>query len=80
MAHGHADRVLETIRRLEAETRELLSGLDSLDPEQAQWLHETGPGSESALSRGRLRLGLKAGPPCGERTAIAPGGAAVPPA
>jgi hypothetical protein len=77
MAYSHADRVLETIRRLEAETRELLSGLDSLDPEQAQWLQDTGPGSEPALSRGRLRLGLEAGPP--EPIAIAPGGAAVPP-
>jgi hypothetical protein len=40
MAYGHAERVLAAIRRLEDETRELLSGLDQLDPEQAQWLEE----------------------------------------
>jgi hypothetical protein len=38
MAYGHAERTLATIRQLEAETRELLLGLDQLDPEQAQWL------------------------------------------
>jgi len=43
MAYGHAERALATIRRLEAETRELLLGLDELDQEQAQWLAETAP-------------------------------------
>ncbi len=38
MAYGHAERTLAAIRRLEAETRELLLGLDQLDQEQAQWL------------------------------------------
>jgi len=41
MAYGHAERALDTIRQLEAETRELLLGLDRLDPEQAQWLADT---------------------------------------
>ena len=40
MAYGHAERTLAAIRRLEAETRELLSGLAQLDPEQSQWLRE----------------------------------------
>jgi hypothetical protein len=40
MAHGHAERVLAAIRRLEDETRQLLSGLPHLDPEQSQWLQE----------------------------------------
>ena len=37
MAYGHAERALATIRQLGAETRQLLLGLDELDPEQAQW-------------------------------------------
>jgi hypothetical protein len=41
MAYGHAERNLAAIRQLEAETRELLSGLPQLDPEQLQWLQET---------------------------------------
>ncbi len=46
MAYGHAERTLATIRLLEAETRELLSRQEHLDPEQAQWLREA---AESAL-------------------------------
>ncbi len=38
MAYGHAERVLEAIRRLEDETRDLLGGLGELDEEQAHWL------------------------------------------
>ena len=38
MAYGHAQRVLDAIGRLEDETRDLLSGLDHLDAEQAEWL------------------------------------------
>jgi hypothetical protein len=41
MAYGHAERNLAAIRQLEAETRELLSGLPQLDLEQLQWLQET---------------------------------------
>jgi hypothetical protein len=37
MAYGHAERILATIRRLEAETRELLARQEHLDPEQAEW-------------------------------------------
>ncbi len=40
MAYGHAERNLSLIRRLEAETMQLLDGLDELDPEQSAWLHE----------------------------------------
>jgi len=40
MAYGHAERTLATIRLLEAETRELLSRQEHLDPEQQQWLRE----------------------------------------
>jgi hypothetical protein len=40
MAYGHAERTLAAIRLLEAETRELLSGLAELDSEQARWLEE----------------------------------------
>jgi len=48
MAYGHAERTLATIRLLEAETRELLSRQDHLDPEQAQSLREA---AESASRR-----------------------------
>jgi hypothetical protein len=40
MAYGHAERNLAVIRQLEAETVQLLDGLDELDPEQSAWLHE----------------------------------------
>lgn len=42
MAYGHAERTLAAIRLLEAETRELLSRQDQLDPEEAQWLRDVG--------------------------------------
>jgi len=48
MSYGHAERNLAAIRLLEAETRELLNGLDQLDPERAQWLRD---GAESAPRR-----------------------------
>jgi hypothetical protein len=59
MAYGHAERTLAAIRLLEAETRELLSGLEHLDPEHAQWLHDAAesasrrlcPASAAALAR-----------------------------
>lgn len=41
MAYGHAERTLATIKRLEAETVDLLGGQDQLDAEQEQWLRET---------------------------------------
>jgi hypothetical protein len=40
MGYGHAERNLALIRRLEAETRELLGTLDQPDPEQSAWLQE----------------------------------------
>jgi hypothetical protein len=40
MAYGHAERNLDLIRQLEAETRALLASLDHPDPEQAAWLQE----------------------------------------
>ena len=41
MAYGHAERNLALIRQLEAETRQLLEGLDHPDPEQSAWLRES---------------------------------------
>ena len=40
MAYGHAERNLALLRRLEAETRELLESLDQPDPEQSAWLQQ----------------------------------------
>lgn len=45
MAYGHAERTLEAIRMLVAETRQLLSEEPDLDPEQEQWLNEEGGGA-----------------------------------
>jgi hypothetical protein len=52
MAYGHAERTLATIRRLEAETRELLSRQEYLDPAQRELLIQA---AESASRR--LRSG-----------------------
>ena len=52
MAYGHAERVVAAIMRLEAETAELLSGLDQLDPEQARWLEEVDRRGAPRRSRG----------------------------
>ncbi len=52
MAYGHAERNLCLIRQLEAETVQLLEGLDELDPEESAWLHEvTAPGKLAARQR-----------------------------
>jgi hypothetical protein len=40
MAYGHAERTLDTIRLLEAETAELLGAQPVLDTEQEEWLME----------------------------------------
>ena len=57
MAYGHAERTLATIRLLEAETRELLSRQEHLDPEQAEWLREAaGSASWRPCSGGAARL------------------------
>jgi len=48
MAYGHAERTLATIRLLEAETRDLLSRQEDLEPEQAEWLRQA---AESASRR-----------------------------
>ncbi len=52
MAYGHAERTLAAIRLLEAETRELLSRHEGLDPQEAEWLRKA---AESASRR--LRSG-----------------------
>jgi hypothetical protein len=52
MAYSHAERTLATIRLLEAETRELLSRQEHLDPVHAEWLSRA---AESASQR--LRSG-----------------------
>ena len=40
MAYGHAERNLALLRRLEAETQQLLENLNQPDPEQSAWLQE----------------------------------------
>jgi len=52
MAYGHAERTLATIRLLEAETRELLSRSEHLDPEQAQWLRQAADSASRRLRPG----------------------------
>jgi len=54
MAYGHAERTLAAIRLLEAETRELLSRREHLDPDHAQWLRE----AAEAASRRRRCAGV----------------------
>ncbi len=56
MPYGHAERTLATIRLLEAETRELLSRLEHLDPEQEQWLREAADSASLRLCPGTARL------------------------
>ena len=41
MAYGHAERNLAAIRRLEAETEELLSSLPQSGSGQSRWLQQT---------------------------------------
>ena len=40
MTYGHAERNLALLRRLEAETQQLLENLNQPDPEQSAWLQE----------------------------------------
>jgi hypothetical protein len=49
MAYGHAERTLATIRLLEAETTDLLSRQEHLDPEQADWLREAAEAASRRL-------------------------------
>jgi len=63
MAYGHAERNLAAIRQLEAETRELLSGLPQLDLEQLQWLQETAEARPEPACRLETGLALLAGQP-----------------
>jgi hypothetical protein len=58
MAYGHAERNLAAIRQLEAETRELLSGLAQLDPEQLQWLQETAEAGPEPAGRNQAVMVL----------------------
>jgi hypothetical protein len=61
MAYGHAERTLATIRQLEAETRELLLGLDQLDQQQAEWLAGLAPArSQRLTSANTQQAGLEA--------------------
>jgi len=53
MGYGHAERNLALIRRLEAETRDLLETLDQPDPEQSAWLQEITSPERQALHRRR---------------------------
>jgi hypothetical protein len=80
MAYGHAERNLSLIRQLEAETMQLLGGMDELDPEQSAWLHEvTGTGKlasgesrpPQAAAQGR---GCRARPECGQPASAEPCG------
>jgi len=50
MTYGRAERALAAIRRLEAETTELLSGLPQLDPEQSLWLKEVAARSQECAA------------------------------
>jgi hypothetical protein len=54
MAYGHAERTLATIRLLEAETRELLSRQEHLDPEQAEWLRDVAEPASWRLQSGSV--------------------------
>ena len=59
MAYGHAERNLALIRRLEAETRQLLAGMDQPDAEQPAWLQESGlvlPPPRTAAELSPVRL------------------------
>jgi hypothetical protein len=58
MAYGHAERNLAAIRKLEAETRQLLGTMTQLDQEQSAWLGEAaGPGDKGPdLPSGSARL------------------------
>jgi hypothetical protein len=68
MGYGHAERTLATIRLLEAETRELLSRQEHLDPEQAEWLRQAADSASRRLRSGRAP---------DVRTARQPGGCRV---
>jgi hypothetical protein len=67
MAYGHAERTLAAIRLLEAETRELLNGVDRLEPEHVRWLRDA---ADSASVRLQAR-GPSSGMPPKPRTARA---------
>lgn len=53
MGYGHAERNLALIRRIEAETRELLGTLDQPDPEQSAWLQEVTSAERQAVRQCR---------------------------
>ncbi len=65
MAYGHAERTLAAIRLLEAETRELLNGMEHLDAEQRQWLRDVADAASQRLYSG-------AGPLAGRRSVNIP--------
>jgi len=51
MAYGHAERTLDAIRLLQAETSVLLGAQPDLDEEQEQWLWEEGEPTDSGVTR-----------------------------
>lgn len=51
MAYGHAERNLDLIRGLEAETRQLLRELGRLDAEQQAWLEAADGGTTGMPGR-----------------------------
>jgi hypothetical protein len=53
MAYGHAERTLAAIRKLDAETTQLLGTMTQLDLEQSAWLKETA--SPGECQPGRVR-------------------------
>jgi hypothetical protein len=58
MTYGHAERALDAIRQLEAETTELLGARPDLDPEQELWLREeAGPGCRALRGAGTAASG-----------------------
>jgi hypothetical protein len=62
MAYGHAERTLAAIRLLEAETRELLSSQDRLDPEAAHYRRgEPGGVRQVQMATGESAQGEKLG-------------------
>jgi hypothetical protein len=59
MAYGHAERNLALIRQLEAETRQLLAGMDQQEAEQPAGLRQSGlalPPPRAAAELSPVRL------------------------
>jgi hypothetical protein len=59
MAYGHAERTLAAIRLLEAETRDLLSRQEHLEPEHVEWLRTVAESASRRLGTTRLVSGIQ---------------------